>query len=139
MSKMGKVEAALCASSLKQSYPNVMLDLVVGICGGVPFRKSDIVLGDVIIIAVLVQYDYGRRYPSVFLRRDAYDDELSRPNSGIKSFLAKTSGTIGQQRLSRSITTYVERLCNNLGFAESKYLGVEKDKLYQPSYDHRHR
>ncbi|KAK0709916.1 nucleoside phosphorylase domain-containing protein [Lasiosphaeria miniovina] len=70
---MGKALAASAAASLRASYPNVRVALVVGICGGVPGplgNGDDIFLGDVVISNSIVQYDLGSQYPNgVFARK----------------------------------------------------------------------
>ncbi|EED12127.1 hypothetical protein TSTA_001950 [Talaromyces stipitatus ATCC 10500] len=45
---MGKSTASQADSSIRSIYPNINLALVVGICGGVPFKKgpAEILLGD---------------------------------------------------------------------------------------------
>src|SRR5271154_1045064 len=40
MPNMGKVGASGVAASLRSSFPNIKLALVVGICGGVPFTAD---------------------------------------------------------------------------------------------------
>lgn len=49
MPGMGKGSAAMVASDLRHSYPNIEIALVLGICGGVPKSSNGqpIFLGDV--------------------------------------------------------------------------------------------
>src|SRR5436309_4077664 len=64
MPNMGKAAAAAAAASLRTSFQEIQLALVVGICGGAPFGmqpSEDILLGDVVISEGLVQYDLGRQ------------------------------------------------------------------------------
>ncbi|OHE94067.1 hypothetical protein CORC01_10642 [Colletotrichum orchidophilum] len=53
MPGMGKDSSAMVASHCRNSFRNVQLVLVVGICGGVPFYKQEgiqeVILGGVII------------------------------------------------------------------------------------------
>ncbi|KUL82839.1 hypothetical protein ZTR_09219 [Talaromyces verruculosus] len=90
MPGMGKGSAASVASSLRVSYTGVQLALVVGICGGAPnpFGDQEIFLGDVIISNTLVEYDFGRQYPSGFERKS---DALRRPDQEIRTLLAALS------------------------------------------------
>ena len=70
MPGMGKGTASQAASSLRSSYPDIKLALVVGICGGVPSSLGDkdgLVLGDVVISDGIVQYDFERQFPDKFL------------------------------------------------------------------------
>ncbi|OJJ83550.1 uncharacterized protein ASPGLDRAFT_173020 [Aspergillus glaucus CBS 516.65] len=63
---MGKGSAASVASSLRVSYTGIQLALVVGICGGAPPppKYDEIFLGDIIISDTVMEYDFGRQYPS---------------------------------------------------------------------------
>ncbi|KAF3252383.1 hypothetical protein TWF128_006747 [Orbilia oligospora] len=77
MPSMGKGTAANVAGSLRSSFPGIKLGLVVGICGGVPAGKnggSDMLLGDIIISTVIVEYDNGRQLPNRVVRRDTLND-----------------------------------------------------------------
>jgi hypothetical protein len=78
----GKVGAAGVAVSLRSSFPEIRLALVVGICGGVSFGtdEEEILLGDIIISQALVQYDFGRQYPEAFEEKDTLEDRLGRPS-----------------------------------------------------------
>lgn len=70
MPGMGKGAASQAASSLRSSYPEIKLALVVGICGGVPSYlggEDGFILGDVVISDGIVQYDFGRQFPDTFL------------------------------------------------------------------------
>jgi nucleoside phosphorylase len=82
MAGMGNTGAATAASSCKMSFPSIKLTLVVGVCGAVPFVSGgeEIVLGDVIVSDGLVQYDFGRRIPERFERKDTLLDSLGRSN-----------------------------------------------------------
>ncbi|KAE8555724.1 hypothetical protein TMatcc_002993 [Talaromyces marneffei ATCC 18224] len=93
MPRMGKGSAASVASSLRVSYTGVQLALVVGICGGVPYpsasNNTEIFLGDVIISDAVVEYDFGRQYPSRFQRKtDGHNkDMLGGPDREIRTLL----------------------------------------------------
>ncbi|CAG8356082.1 unnamed protein product [Penicillium salamii] len=66
MGEYGTISAALVADSMMQSFPNIRIVLMVGIGGGVPSRKHDIRLGDVVVSVPsdgrggVVQYDFGK-------------------------------------------------------------------------------
>ena len=87
MPGMGKSAAASVAASCRSSFVGIRLALVVGVCGGVPGgsdNKQEILLGDVIISSGIVQYDFGRRGPNRFTRKDTLSDNLGRPNPEIR-------------------------------------------------------
>lgn len=142
MSGMGKVNSANAAAGVRASFPNIKLGVVVGICGGVPGGRDgekEVLLGDVIISTALIQHDFGRQYDNEAVRRDALQDNFSRPNAEIRSFLAKQSGMNGHRTLRGKTLTYLEELCAKDGYEEFSYPGADNDILYQPSYRHKHR
>jgi nucleoside phosphorylase len=67
--------AATVATDMRRSFPSVRLRLLVGIGGGIPSKKNDIRLGDVVlgmpdgIHGGVVQYDLGKRTVDGFLRK----------------------------------------------------------------------
>ncbi|KAL6701130.1 putative ankyrin repeat-containing protein [Trichoderma pleuroticola] len=67
----GVVAAALAVNNMMHTFPNVRVCLMVGIAGGVPSKRHDIRLGDVVVsiptfseksgnLGGVVQYDYAR-------------------------------------------------------------------------------
>ncbi len=55
----GTNNAAIVATNLKRSFPNVRATLMVGIGGGSP-SQADIYLGDVVVGTRVIQYDMGK-------------------------------------------------------------------------------
>ena len=141
MPGMGKSSAASVASSIRFSFSGIRLALVVGICGGVPDGTDDgkeILLGDVIISNGLVQYDFGRQLPDKSIRKDTLEDNLGRPNAEIRSLLAKLQGLNGRRRLSKNTADYLASLVKDPDFENARYPGVDADKLFEPTYRHKH-
>ncbi|KAK8036681.1 hypothetical protein PG993_008664 [Apiospora rasikravindrae] len=64
--QMGPVNAAQCAATVSQQFPNVRLALMVGIGAGIPSDKLDIRLGDVAVSVPndnhpgVLEYDFGK-------------------------------------------------------------------------------
>lgn len=64
----GIAAAAGVARDMVRSFSNIRIGLMVGIGGGIPSRRHDIWLGDVVISAPhngkggLFQYDFGKQY-----------------------------------------------------------------------------
>ncbi|KAL4791707.1 hypothetical protein BDV19DRAFT_392915 [Aspergillus venezuelensis] len=62
----GTASAAMVATNMQNSFPNVRIGLLVGIGGGVPSERHDIRLGDVVVSAPrdgkggVFQYDFGK-------------------------------------------------------------------------------
>jgi nucleoside phosphorylase len=67
--------AATVATDMRRTFPSVQLRLLVGIGGGIPSKKNDIRLGDVVVgmpdgvHGGVVQYDLGKRTVDGFLRK----------------------------------------------------------------------
>lgn len=138
MPGMGKSNGASAAANCRASFTSLGLVLVVGICGGVPFPSNgfEIVLGDIIISDGLTQYDFGRQFPDRFVRRN---DTIARPNSEVLSFLAKMKGRWNRKRLRERTAIHLEQLRNATeSSAIADYPGASRDKLYEPTYRHKH-
>lgn len=141
---MGKVDAASAAASLRSSYINLRLALVVGICGGVPYLadKTEVVLGDVIISKYLVRYDFGRQYPDGFQRKTAIEDSLGRPNKETRVLSALLETTSGREKLENEAQTLLKQLQNKTNTTNHQgkydYVGAVYDRLFASDYPHKH-
>jgi nucleoside phosphorylase len=141
MPGMGKGHSASVTASLRSSFEEIRLGLVVGIGGGVPSTPDDgkeILLGDVIISTGIVQYDLARQFSDQAIRKDTLQDNLGRPNVEIRAFLSKVNSRQGRLRLKENMSVYLADLCRKEGFEELKYPGADNDILYPPSYRHKH-
>ena len=149
---MGKSNAAVAITSLRSSYTRLRLALLVGICGGVPRTGSgdEILLGDVIISRTVVQYDFGRQYPDRFVRKETLDDNLAKPNKDIRSLLALLEDTFVKKDLEERTAFFLDKLQETDSQSAARdasrrkrqakygYPGAAEDKLFQPSYRHKH-
>ena len=140
MPGMGKASAAAVAAGCRQSFPNLKLALVVGICGVVPFRSdgsgtTEIVLGDVIVSDGVVQYDLGRRLPEQFVPKDTLLDTLGRPNIEIRALLAKFKTFDGQSMLKEKTADYLNVLRRRPELAAA-YPGAAQDRLFKATDRH---
>lgn len=144
LSGMGKVRAAHATANLHLSFTGLRLVLLVGGCAAVPrIDNAEILLGDVIISTGVIQYDFGRQYPSGFLRKDTASDNLGKPQKEIRNMLAALQVTEEKNRLLKRTadlliniqTTSVEKEYG----AKYQYPGAYEDKLYEASYLHKHR
>jgi len=140
MPGIGKGSAASVAASLKSSFRRIKLALVVGICGGVPIGidSDEIILGDIIISTGVLRYDFGRQLPDRFIRKDTLEDNLGRPNTEIRAFLSRLEGRRGRKRLEANTLGYLEDLYKDADFQKVRYPGAIEDKLYKPTYRHKH-
>ncbi|OJJ48734.1 hypothetical protein ASPZODRAFT_158382 [Penicilliopsis zonata CBS 506.65] len=138
MPGMGKVNAANIASSLRSSFIDLKLVLLVGICGGVPngLDNSEIVLGDIIISKNVVQSDFGKQYPEGFERKNTVSNNLRETGLEIRLFLENIEDNkkILGEKTSKNLISLLERP----GFEEVKYPGAHEDKLFPPDYLHQH-
>lgn len=137
---MGKSVASQAASSIRSTYPNIKLALVVGICGGVPYMngQEEIILGDIVVSDAIVQHDFGRRVPGAFLRKTSITDELGRPNVAIRGFLSKIKTTMARKRIGTNVEKYLKVINQTLGNDTTRYPGIEQDELFQSTYWHKH-
>ncbi|PGH18594.1 hypothetical protein AJ79_00373 [Helicocarpus griseus UAMH5409] len=139
MPEMGKISAASVATDCRSSFPKINLALVVGICGGVPFRKDgvEVLLGDVVISDSIIQYDYGRRFPDRFVKKDTLSANFGRPIRAIRTLLAKLQMKSNRKRLEDSLSGYLSALQRALG-DETAHPGLPEDLLFKPTYRHKH-
>ncbi|KAI1302935.1 nucleoside phosphorylase domain-containing protein [Xylaria venustula] len=137
MPGMGRTPAATVATSCRASFPGIMLALVVGICGAVPFdrRSTEVVLGDVVISDRLVIYDFGRQFPDKFMRKEETHDSARKPPEAIRNFLSKMKARIYQNMLRNRTGLHLETLIRS-GYPA--YPGVTEHRLFEPSYRHKH-
>jgi nucleoside phosphorylase len=140
MPGMGKGAAANVASSVRSSFQGIILALVVGICGGVPFAipGKSIMLGDVVISTGIVQYDFGRRLPDRFIRKDTLEGNLGRPSAEIRALLGKMEGHRGYKRLQGNTGNYLKTLLATEDFKCAQYPGLSEDQLFESTYRHKH-
>ncbi|GLA81333.1 hypothetical protein AtubIFM56815_004977 [Aspergillus tubingensis] len=128
---------ASVASSLRVSYTNVQLALVVGICGGAPTAADgrNIYLGDVVISDHMIEYDFGRQYPGGFQRKTGVKDTLGRPSREIRHRLKDLRKTLVYAKFHSQITQYLEQLQGMEG--GWCHPGIE-DFLFNSAYLHKH-
>jgi len=140
MPDMGKLSAACVAASMSSSFTNIKVALVVGICGGVPFRpdnQREIILGDVVISQALVQFDLGRQHPDSFQPKIHVEESLGRAGREMRSLLAKLKTSLSLEKLQEDTCVNLQALQEKL--PQTAYPGSGTDRLYEPSYLHKHR
>lgn len=88
---------AAAAASLRSSYDELKLALILGICGGVSkIAGFDAFLGDVVVSKTIIEYDYGRQDPGGFDAKKTADDSLGRANRNIGGLLASLETELGR-------------------------------------------
>ncbi|EED16174.1 conserved hypothetical protein [Talaromyces stipitatus ATCC 10500] len=94
LSGKGTQYSSRSVSDLSQSYPNINVYLLVGICAGVPFRgrerklETETILGDVIIGDSIIQTDYGKQYSEGYQRQTNRREVLGNPPLDIRNMFS---------------------------------------------------
>lgn len=142
MPDMGKVNSNTVASSLRSSFQYLKLVLLVGICGGVPNASGkmsdELLLGDVVVSTGVVQFDLGKQYPDRFVPKDGPHESLSKLSIEASALLAKLQAEPSRQEFSDTVSRHLAALHQRLG-PEFAYPGRSEDRLYKPTYIHKHR
>ena len=131
MPSVGKASSTAVASTIRTSFEGIEVGLVVGICGGVPITAdgAEILQGDVIVSEIMIQIDFGGRYPDKFIRKDTPEDNLGRANPEIRSFLGEVSGQRVLRRLKDKTASYSAELCKKQRMA--RICGRHCSSLYE--------
>jgi nucleoside phosphorylase len=142
MPGIGKGASASVAASLRSTFSGIKLGLVVGICGGVPpmedDKREEMLLGDVVISTAIIQFDFGRQYADDFQQKNTIEDNLGRPIPEIRSFLTKIQSMRGKGILQDKTLTHLTALFDKTDYSEWTYPGASEDRLYPPTYRHKH-
>lgn len=141
MPAMGKSSAAASGTNCLHSFPNIRLALLTGICGGIPspYTNAEILLGDVIVSDRLVLYDFGRRFPEGFRRKDTVYDNARKLSPSIAAFLSKLKTRVGSERLSVRMINHLKKLRDESQHGQwATYPGISNDVSYEATYHHKH-
>lgn len=141
---IGTNSAAAVTASLRSSYTNLKLTILIGICSGIPrIANSDAYLGDVVVSKIIIQYDYSRQYPGHFSVKKTVEDSLGRANKDIRTLLAMFETELMRERLQTGASQHLKYLQEaakkKQRRANYQYPGTKEDKLYPPTYTHKHR
>ena len=138
----GKVSASRMVQSLPTSFPNLRIQLFVGIGGGIPCdppnkdASKDIHLGDVVVgwpdetgASPVVQYDLVRNTGRVKGQLSVMD----KPNRRLLSALGKMlrNQVLGREFFSLHLEKFIQAGVKGFG-----HPGSEEDTLYQSNYEH---
>lgn len=131
----GTNSAASVVSHLVRSFPAVKYCLLVGIGGGVPSKKNDIRLGDVVVCwpsethPGVIQYDLGKVLEDGILERTG---SLQRPP---RFLMTAISSLMSDPDLSPTpLQHYIEQI--EARRPEYKYPGPGRDQLVASEYIH---
>jgi len=136
----GKVAIADVVGSIRWTFKNMSLGLLVGIGGGVPhLPKHDVRLGDVVVGApevgpAVVQYDLGKELPTGF--------EVTRTLNKPPSLLLQVVNAVEDQYLRQEegeesfFSRHLQRFNKYPRLRERYRRPTSADRLFQDSYRH---
>lgn len=140
---IGKTNAAGTAASMRSSFCGLRLALLVGVCSGVPQNKNDeILLGDVVISSIIIEYDFGTQYSNEFIRKDTLENNHGRSNKNIRSLLATLKTDRGSELLEKRAVSFLHELQAKVAQTKHEgkydYPGIGEDKLFKANHRHKH-
>ncbi|KAF3281105.1 hypothetical protein TWF970_002279 [Orbilia oligospora] len=138
---MGVTNAASAAENLRRSYTQIRLVLITGICGAIPYLPNhgheEVILGDVIISDSLIKYDFGRKYPDKFERKNGKEEIIEPPNSEIRGLLGKLKTRRFKDNFEREAAGVLQALQAGKGNECYRYPGAKNDILFPAAYPHK--
>ncbi|KAI9150075.1 hypothetical protein HJFPF1_09829 [Paramyrothecium foliicola] len=140
--KMGKASAAGSAASLRSSFPHLSLVILTGVCGGVPNKADDMLLGDVVVGKFVVQSDFGRHFPDHFEIAERRDRALNAPPKVVSSLIATLETSSERYKLEERAKELL-KILQGKGHdgqpgEDYRYPGGDQDRLFETGYLHKH-
>ncbi|ERF72190.1 hypothetical protein EPUS_02077 [Endocarpon pusillum Z07020] len=137
--QIGTTSAATVATTMRISFPSIRFGLMVGIGGGVPSKKNDIRLGDIVISTPtgtktgVVQYDFGKTEKAGEFRRTG---ALGKPPAELLGAVAHLETKYGlEQQLSEHISNGFRKWFPNWA-TRYAYQGAGCDRLFEAGDNH---
>ena len=136
LGRTGTHNAAVVASQMAFAFDSIKVTLMVGVGGGIPTKKNDVRLGDVVVSrpgtknSGVVQYDFGRTVEDGQFEQTGTMDATSPALLCALSMMRIRHYVDGN-----SFPQYLSTIPPKM-MAEFKYPGSDNDKLFQPDYDH---
>ncbi|KAF2395522.1 purine and uridine phosphorylase [Trichodelitschia bisporula] len=127
----GSSQAARVASQMQTTFKSIRFGLMVGIGGGVPSRRYDIRLGDVVVSQPsnghggIIQYDFGKTRPDGFERTGF----LNSPPTALLSAVASLKAN---RDLEKKFLRHLSKPTRQPWFAQN----AGPDVLYCANYNH---
>jgi nucleoside phosphorylase len=129
----GSNSTAAVAMQMKTTFPAIRFGLMVGIGGGVPSKKADIRLGDIVVSQPekghggVVQYDFGKSTPSGFERTGF----LNAPPQILLAAVTKLRSNLDRGR--SDLSPHISKLSKLPKFGRHQ---AGDDVLFEGSYNH---
>ncbi|UKZ57494.1 hypothetical protein TrVGV298_011351 [Trichoderma virens] len=136
----GTASAATVAADMSHNFPNLMVRLVVGIGGGVPSKRNDIRLGDIVVSASgdgksgVMQYDFGKTIQEQPFRPTRF---LDQPPMILRTAM---SGLMAQyEREGHRFEEIINNILEKNPRLQEKYSRPleSSDRLYHSTFIHR--
>ena len=135
----GTTSAATVAGQMLSSFGSIHFWLMVGIGGGVPSKRADIRLGDIVVsiptpkFEGVVQYDYGKTVREGWFERTG---TLNKPPPSLLTAVAKLQAD--HELMSSRIPTFLSEMLSKQPDMAAKYAyrGRQQDLLFETEYDH---
>ncbi|KAL8299079.1 hypothetical protein RB593_009133 [Gaeumannomyces tritici] len=136
----GTTAAAVVATNMLRSFPNIRIGLMVGIAGGAPSPDHDIRLGDIVVSSrggstkgAVLQYDYGKTIQNQAFSHTGFMDQPPAILRTAMGSLAAQHEEEGHQFESR-----VAELLRNKPRLQQKYSrpSYTSDRLHRPDVVH---
>lgn len=136
----GTVASAQFVGSIRLTFPNLTIGLVVGIGGGIPhYPEHDVRLGDVVVGApedgpAVVQYDLGKRTNDGFEQTRV----LSKPPRTILQVVNKVEDKLESQREREEdpLKAHLARFLEFSRLRQDYQKPAASDLLFKPDYAH---
>jgi nucleoside phosphorylase len=136
---IGNGPAAIIANNMRRSFP-IRFGLMVGVGGGVPSKKDDIRLGDVVVSQPtgthggVVQWDFGKTGKGGIFQRTGSLDKPPLVLLHALQSMKEREITDGID-LEASLSLMVQ---NKPRMSETyRYQGADHDQLFEATYDHK--
>ncbi|KAJ5621451.1 nucleoside phosphorylase domain-containing protein [Penicillium herquei] len=134
----GTSSASIVATQMLHAFPSITFGLMVGIGGGVPSRKVDIRLGDVVVsrpvgsFGGVVQYDYGKEIGNGKIK---HTGSLNKPPPFLLSAIGELEAnhSIGFSEIPSYLSEMLKR---HPAMRKFMYPGSQSDRLYEAEYYH---
>jgi nucleoside phosphorylase len=136
----GTIAAATVASQIRSTFPNIRFGLMVGIGGGVPSKKNDIRLGDVVVSKPagtsggVVQYDSGKTISS---GRFEQTGSLNQPPQMLLTAISQLQ-SVNLIKKNHSISDTLSDIFEKNPDMSSEFFPPppQYDRLFKAEYDH---
>ncbi|KAK2790234.1 hypothetical protein FQN52_005731 [Onygenales sp. PD_12] len=141
--RAGPTPAATAATRMLASFPSIRIGLMVGIGGGIPSKKNDVRLGDIVVskpegrFGGVRQYDRGKATATSFEERSALNSPplvLLNALSVLQSEHDITGSMV--PAILKDVLRKNPRMSKPGPYGAYIYPGPECDRLFNASYEH---